>query len=85
MVGTGMYMRSIPYTSGLGQKQLAWMMHSAVIGAVIAPLMVLGGPLLMRAAAYTAGMVGGMCWRYWNLEVLVKMLCTLDSYQKVKL
>lgn len=60
MVGTGMYMRSIPYTSGLGQKQLAWMLHSAVIGAVIAPLMVLGGPLLTRAAVYTAGMVGGL-------------------------
>lgn len=34
--------------------------HSAVIGAVIAPLMLLGGPLVLRAAAYTAGTIAGL-------------------------
>lgn len=30
------------------------------MGAVVAPLTLLGGPLLMRAAWYTAGIVGGL-------------------------
>lgn len=31
-----------------------------VMGAIIAPLTLLGGPLMMRAAWYTAGIVGGL-------------------------
>jgi len=31
-----------------------------VLGAVIAPICLLGGPILTRAAWYTAGMVGGL-------------------------
>lgn len=31
-----------------------------VMGAVVAPLTMLGGPLLVRAAWYTAGIVGGL-------------------------
>lgn len=30
------------------------------MGAVVAPLTILGGPLLIRAAWYTAGIVGGL-------------------------
>lgn len=30
------------------------------MGAVIAPLTLLGGPLMIRAAWYTAGIVGGL-------------------------
>ncbi|OWF41019.1 growth hormone-inducible transmembrane protein-like isoform X2 [Mizuhopecten yessoensis] len=60
MIGTGMLCRSIPYKEGLGAKQLAWMLHSGVIGMVIAPISLMGGPLLMRAAWYTAGVVGGL-------------------------
>lgn len=60
MIGTGMIARSIPYEKGIGQKQLAWALHCAVLGAVVAPICVLGGPLLTRAAWYTAGMVGGL-------------------------
>lgn len=30
------------------------------MGAVIAPLTLLGGPLMVRAAWYTAGIVGGL-------------------------
>jgi len=33
---------------------------SGVMGAVIAPITLLGGPLVMRAAWYTAGIVGGL-------------------------
>merc|ERR1719278_2571756 len=60
MIGSGMIARSIPYEEGFGKKQLAWAAHCAVLGAVVAPICLLGGPLLTRAAWYTAGMVGGL-------------------------
>lgn len=60
MIGSGMVCRAIPYEPGFGSKQIAWMVHSGIMGAVVAPLMFLGGPLLMRAAWYTAGVVGGL-------------------------
>ncbi|XP_054716264.1 growth hormone-inducible transmembrane protein-like [Uloborus diversus] len=60
MIGSGMIVRSIPYSEGIGTKQLAWVVHSGVMGAVVAPLCLLGGPLIMRAACYTAGIVGGL-------------------------
>lgn len=59
MIGTGMIARSIPYKEGFGSKQIAWLVHSGVVGAVIAPMTLLGGPLVLRAALYTAGVVGG--------------------------
>ncbi|XP_006029553.1 growth hormone-inducible transmembrane protein [Alligator sinensis] len=60
MIGAGVLVRSIPYDSSPGAKHLAWMLHSGVMGAVVAPLAFLGGPLLIRAAWYTAGIVGGL-------------------------
>jgi len=60
MIGSSMVARSIPYQPGFGSKQLAWLAHCAVIGCVVAPLCFLGGPILTRAAWYTAGMVGGL-------------------------
>jgi len=60
MIGSSMVARSIPYQPGVGAKQMAWLAHCAVIGAVIAPICFLGGPILTRAAWYTAGMVGGL-------------------------
>lgn len=59
MWGTGILAQSIPYQPGFGAKQMAWILHSGVLGAVVAPLCFLGGPLLVRAAVYTAGMVAG--------------------------
>ncbi|XP_055354602.1 growth hormone-inducible transmembrane protein-like [Paramacrobiotus metropolitanus] len=59
MIGTGMLARSIAYEN-TGPKHLAWLLHAATIGAVIAPLTLLGGPIMMRAAMYTAGIVGGL-------------------------
>ena len=58
MIGSGMVVRSIPYQEGFGAKQMAWIVHSSIVGAVIAPLTLLGGPIMMRAALYTAGVVG---------------------------
>jgi len=60
MIGTGVLARSIPYEEGLSKKQIAWALHCAVMGTVVAPICFLGGPLLTRAAWYTAGMVGGL-------------------------
>lgn len=38
MIGSGIVARSIPYSPGFGTKQMAWLTHTAIIGAVIAPL-----------------------------------------------
>ncbi|XP_063814844.1 growth hormone-inducible transmembrane protein [Pseudophryne corroboree] len=60
MIGAGLLVRSISYDQSPGAKHLAWMLHAGVMGAVIAPLTLLGGPLLIKAAWYTAGIVGGL-------------------------
>ena len=60
MIGTGIIAQSIPYKEGFGTKQMAWALHCAVVGTVIAPLCMLGGPLMLRAASYTAGIVGAL-------------------------
>lgn len=60
VIGTGMICRSMPYKEGFGAKQVAWMVHGATIGTILAPLTLLGGPLLLRAAVYTGGIVGGL-------------------------
>ncbi|XP_077999378.1 growth hormone-inducible transmembrane protein-like [Glandiceps talaboti] len=60
VIGSGMLCRAVPYSEGFGAKQLAWMLHSGIIGAVIAPLTIMGGPILIKAAWYTAGVVGGL-------------------------
>ncbi|CAG4998379.1 unnamed protein product [Parnassius apollo] len=59
MIGSGMVVRNMEYKPGFGAKQLAWIVHTGIMGAVIAPICFLGGPILMRAAWYTAGVVGG--------------------------
>ena len=55
-----MLVQAIPYSEGLGAKQLAFLAHTSLIGAILAPLAFAGGPVLMRAAFYTAGIVGGL-------------------------
>jgi FtsH-binding integral membrane protein len=60
MIGTGMVAHSLPYTPGFGTKQLAWLTHCGVMGALIAPLAFFGGTVLIRAAWYTAGIIGGL-------------------------
>lgn len=60
MIGAGMLVRSISYENSPLPKHLAWLLHAGVMGAVIAPLTLLGGPLMIRAAWYTAGIVGGL-------------------------
>lgn len=60
MIGSGMIVQGLPYKEGFGAKQMAWLVHTGVMGAILAPLSFFGGPLLIRAAWYTAGIVGGL-------------------------
>ena len=60
LIGSSMLTRSIEYKEGFGPKQAAWLLHSSVMGAFIAPLCLMGGPVIMRAALYTAGIFGGL-------------------------
>ncbi|EDW75080.1 uncharacterized protein Dwil_GK19984 [Drosophila willistoni] len=60
VIGSGAVARSIEYQPGLGPKHLAWALHCAILGGVIAPLCFIGGPILTRAALYTGGIVGGL-------------------------
>ncbi|XP_030378170.1 growth hormone-inducible transmembrane protein [Scaptodrosophila lebanonensis] len=60
VIGSGAVARSIEYQPGFGPKHLAWVAHCAIMGAVIAPLCFIGGPILTRAAIYTGGIVGGL-------------------------
>jgi len=60
MIGSGVICQSIPYEPGFGVKQMAWLLHSGIIGGVLAPVCFLGGPLVLRAAVMTAGVVGGL-------------------------
>ena len=60
IMATGIIVQKIDYASNSMAKHLAWAAHCAVLGAVLAPLCALGGPALMRAAWYTAGLGGGL-------------------------
>lgn len=60
IMATGIIVRSIDYSAQPAFKHLAWLTHCAVLGSVLAPLCYLGGPALLRAAWYTAGIVGGL-------------------------
>ncbi|CAJ0936544.1 unnamed protein product, partial [Mesorhabditis belari] len=59
IIGTGAVVRSIPYENTVA-KHVAWAVHCGALGAVLAPMVFLGGPVLMRAAWYTAGIVAGL-------------------------
>jgi len=59
MIGSGIVARSIPYEN-FAPKHLAWAAHAAIVGGVIAPISFIGGPLVIKAAFYTAGIVGGL-------------------------
>jgi len=60
LMSSGMVMRGLPYESSLGPKQGAWVLHNAVLGMAILPIVGVGGPIALKAAVYTAGIVGGL-------------------------
>ncbi|KAM3716978.1 Growth hormone-inducible transmembrane protein [Dirofilaria immitis] len=41
-------------------KHAAWILHASLMGAFIGPVCLMGGPLAMRAAWYTAAIVAGL-------------------------
>ncbi|VDD76534.1 unnamed protein product [Mesocestoides corti] len=53
----------IPYPvdgSKFNTKHLAWLVYAASLGGILAPICLVGGPILTRAALYTGGIVGGL-------------------------
>jgi len=60
VIGTGIVMRSIQYDGSLGIKHVAWLLHCSTLGFVVAPVCMLGGQVIQRAALYTLGIVGGL-------------------------
>ncbi|KAL3106839.1 hypothetical protein niasHT_010754 [Heterodera trifolii] len=60
IIGSGIVVQKIDYHGNSAAKHLAWLAHCGILGAVLAPLCFVGGPALMRAAWYTAGLVGGL-------------------------
>ncbi|KAI6180633.1 hypothetical protein M3Y98_00741900 [Aphelenchoides besseyi] len=60
IIGTGMLVRSIDYGNSKAAKHMAWLAHCGIMGLVLAPLCLAGGPVLLRAAWYTAGLCGGL-------------------------
>ncbi|KAA0186040.1 hypothetical protein HAZT_HAZT010104 [Hyalella azteca] len=60
MIGTGQAMMAVPYSPGLGTKQMLWLLNCGILGLVVAPVGALGGAIALRAAWYTAGIVGGL-------------------------
>ncbi|VDL19448.1 unnamed protein product [Hymenolepis diminuta] len=62
-VGAGFVCQMIPYPvdgSKLNSKHAAWLVYAVSLGGMIAPICLVGGPILTRAAIYTAGIVGGL-------------------------
>lgn len=51
---------NLPYEPGFGPKQMAWIGHCGLVGSMLAPLSMFGGPAIVRAGLYTAGIVGGL-------------------------
>lgn len=60
LIASSMLVHNIPYERGVGPKQLAWIGHCSLLGMMLAPLSLFGGPILIRAATYTAGIIGGL-------------------------
>ena len=60
LIGSSILCQSIPYQPGFGPKQISLLLHNAVLGATIAPLCFFGGPAVIRAAVYTAGVCCGL-------------------------
>ena len=53
----------LPYPadgSKFNGKHAAWLLYAVSLGGVVAPICLVGGPILTRAAIYTAGIVGGL-------------------------
>uniref|UniRef100_A0A0N4ZCY1 Growth hormone-inducible transmembrane protein n=1 Tax=Parastrongyloides trichosuri TaxID=131310 RepID=A0A0N4ZCY1_PARTI len=59
-IGTSMLCQSVDYQSNPGLKHITWLLHTSTLGALLCPLILAGGPVLLKAALYTAGIVAGL-------------------------
>uniref|UniRef100_A0A0K0E3B0 Growth hormone-inducible transmembrane protein n=1 Tax=Strongyloides stercoralis TaxID=6248 RepID=A0A0K0E3B0_STRER len=59
-IGTSVLCQSVNYQTSPGLKHFTWLLHTATLGALLCPFILAGGPVLLRAAIYTAGIVGGL-------------------------
>ncbi|KAI6183380.1 hypothetical protein M3Y97_00483100 [Aphelenchoides bicaudatus] len=60
IIGTGMVARTIDYHESPTAKHLAWIVHCGVLGAFLAPICLVGSPVLIRAAWYTGALCAGL-------------------------
>lgn len=83
--GTAILCQSLEYRPGFGPKQMAWILHAGVMGAMIAPLCFMGGQILTRAALYTAGVVGGLSAIAVSKKIVSKDFVTnrLEKYERI--
>uniref|UniRef100_A0A915CZI7 Growth hormone-inducible transmembrane protein n=1 Tax=Ditylenchus dipsaci TaxID=166011 RepID=A0A915CZI7_9BILA len=73
-VGSGWLTRNLKYEHAI-PKHFAWAAHYGVMGAVMAPLCVIGGAPLFRALWYAAGAIAGFA--------MVGMFAPSDHYMKI--
>jgi len=60
-IGSSILVHVTPYQpETLPLKIGAFTLFTSIMGATMAPLIMMAGPLVARAAAYTAGVVGGL-------------------------
>jgi len=52
--------RNSTYYPGFGFKQIAWIVHTSSMGLAIAPICLIGGPVIIKAFGITAGLIFGL-------------------------
>jgi FtsH-binding integral membrane protein len=73
--GTGTLVHSIKFDgSAFGPKSLAYYLHMAVVGAIIAPITLVGGQACLYAAGLTAAVMAGLS--------VTAMVAPSDAYMK---
>jgi len=75
MMGSGMACRAVPFDgSPVGMKASLYYLHMGIVGMVISPICMLGGPIVLRAAAGTACVMAGLA--------TTAMVAPSDAYLK---
>jgi len=76
MMGSGMACRSIAFDGKpFGTKAALYYLHMGIVGAVIAPILAVGGPVCLRAAGATMAIMGGLAF--------TGMVAPSDAYVKM--
>ena len=52
LIGSSMIVHALPYEQGrVSAKTLAWLLHSGLLGGLVAPVSLLGGPIVVKVKA----------------------------------